>query len=149
MKVVIIMGSSSDQEWSDKIKKALVKWSLEVVEHVSSAHKVPERTIALIKQYNQEQQIVYVAIAGRSNALSGVISANSVHPVIACPPFKDKSDYLVNIHSTLQMPSDTPALTVLDPGNVAAACARIFGLADDTLQKKVKDNIQEIKSKFD
>ena len=33
---------------------------------------------------------------------------------------------LVNIHSTLQMPSKTPVLTVLDPGNCAEAIARIF-----------------------
>jgi hypothetical protein len=30
------------------------------------------------------------------------ISANSVHPVIACPPFKDKMDFMVNINSTLR-----------------------------------------------
>jgi 5-(carboxyamino)imidazole ribonucleotide mutase len=34
---------------------------------------------------------------------------------------------LVNIHSTLQMPSNTPVLTVLDPGNCALAIKRIFG----------------------
>jgi len=34
---------------------------------------------------------------------------------------------LVNIHSTIQMPSNTPVLTVLDPGNCALAVKRIFG----------------------
>ncbi len=148
MKIVIIMGSKSDQEWVDKIKAGLAEWDLEVVEHVSSAHKVPEKTFAIIQEYNHERQIIYIAVAGRSNALSGVISANSIHPVIACPPFKDKSDYLVNIHSTLQMPSDTPALTVLNPKNTAAACARIFGLVNNELQQKVKNNIKEIKESF-
>jgi 5-(carboxyamino)imidazole ribonucleotide mutase len=34
---------------------------------------------------------------------------------------------LVNIHSTLQMPSNTPVLTVIDPGNCALAAKRILG----------------------
>ena len=42
--------------------------------------------------------------------------------------FSDKADMLVNIHSTLQMPSNTPVLTVIDPGNCALAVKRIFGV---------------------
>ena len=47
-------------------------------------------------------------------------------PTLGCPPFSDKADMLVNVHSTLQMPSKTPVLTVLDPGNCALAVKRIF-----------------------
>ena len=36
------------------------------------------------------QKVVFVTVAGRSNALSGVVAANTHRPVIACPPFKDK-----------------------------------------------------------
>ena len=41
-------------------------------------------------------------------------------------PFKDKVDMMVNINSTLQMPSKTPVLTVLDPDNCAESTARIL-----------------------
>ena len=68
-----------------------------------------------------------VIIAGRSNALSGFVAANSPFPVIACPPFKDKLDYLVNIHSSLQMPSKVPVMTVIDPKNAVLAAQRILG----------------------
>ncbi|NOZ03854.1 MAG: AIR carboxylase family protein [FCB group bacterium] len=47
---------------------------------------------------------------------------------MACPPFKDKIDMMVNIQSTLQMPSNTPVLTILDPGNCALAVKRILGV---------------------
>ena len=70
-----------------------------------------------------------MTIAGRSNALSGFVAANSSFPTLACPPFQDKVDMLVNIHSTLQMPSKTPVMTVLDPVNCAEAVARIFGIS--------------------
>ena len=33
---------------------------------------------------------------------------------------------MVNINSTLQMPSKVPVMTVLEPGNVALAAERIF-----------------------
>jgi phosphoribosylcarboxyaminoimidazole (NCAIR) mutase len=69
-----------------------------------------------------------ITIAGRSNALSGVVACNTPWPVFACPPFKDKMDMMVNIHSTLQMPSNTPVMTVLEPGNLAIAVHRIFNL---------------------
>ena len=130
MNIIIIMGSESDQAWAQKITTELAKWDLESETIVASAHKVPEKVFAIVKEHNQKKDLVYVTIAGRSNGLSGVVAANSIHPVIACPPFKDKQDLLVNIHSTLQMPSATPVLTVLDPSNVAAACARILGLSD-------------------
>lgn len=148
MKVVIIMGSPSDSEWADKIKAELDKWELPSESIVASAHKVPEKVLEIVQKYNQEKDIVYVTIAGRSNGLSGVVAANSIHPVIACPPFKDKQDLLVNIHSTMQMPSETPVLTVLDPNNVAGACARMLGLASGDVQDKVKERIEEIKKSF-
>jgi 5-(carboxyamino)imidazole ribonucleotide mutase len=149
MKVIIIMGSPSDKDWAEKIESELKKWNLEFETHIASAHKVPEKVFELVQKYNQEKDLVYVTIAGRSNGLSGVVAANSIHPVIACPPFKDKKDMIINLNSTLQMPSDTPVLTVLDPKNVAAACARILGLADVATQNKIKERIIKIKKGFE
>ena len=63
-----------------------------------------------------------------SNALSGVTTCNSTFPVIACPPFKDTMDMQTNIHSTLQMPSKVPVMTILSPGNVALSVRKIFNL---------------------
>ena len=97
---------------------------------------------------NKQKNVVYITCAGRSNGLSGVIAGSSVHPVIACPPFSGKDDYLVNIHSTLQMPSDTPVLTVVDPKNAALAAARILSLCDESLRKKVEKRISEVKHSF-
>ena len=37
-----------------------------------------------------------------SNALSGVVTCNTKHPVIACPPHSDKVDKMTIINSTLQ-----------------------------------------------
>ena len=126
MKVVIIMGSASDEAHAKKITDNLDNLDINWEQFVASAHKQPLKVLKILEDNANEESLVYVTIAGRSNALSGFVGANSEFPTIACPPFSDKTDMMVNINSTLQMPSKTPVLTVLDPGNCATAISRIF-----------------------
>lgn len=148
MKVIIWLGSKSDMEFVEGMGKEFKSWGVDSEYIVASAHKVPEKAFELIQKFNKEEDLVYVTVAGRSNALSGVVSANSVHPVIACPPFKDKMDFMVNINSSLNMPSDTPAMTVLDRLNVIQAVLRIFALKNKDLKKKILQRIEKIKKSF-
>ena len=127
MKVVIIMGSTSDKPHAKKITDKLDEYNIKWEQHAASAHKEPKKVLDILESNENNDHILYVTIAGRSNALSGFVAANSSFPTLACPPFSDKTDMLVNIHSTLQMPSNTPVLTVVDPGNCALAIKRIFG----------------------
>ena len=127
MKVVIIMGSTSDEPHAKKITDKLDEYNIKWEQHAASADKEPKKVLDILESNENNDHILYVTIAGRSNALSGFVAANSSFPTLACPPFSDKTDMLVNIHSTLQMPSNTPVLTVVDPGNCALAIKRIFG----------------------
>ena len=122
------MGSTSDEPHAKKITNKLDEYKILWEQYAASAHKEPLKVLKILENNKDNTNIVYVTIAGRSNALSGFVAANSNFPTIGCPPFSDKSDMLVNIHSTLQMPSNTPVLTVIDPGNCALAIKRIFGL---------------------
>ena len=122
------MGSTSDEHHAKKITDKLDDYNIAWEQHAASAHKQPLKVLDILNANKDKKDIVYITIAGRSNALSGFVAANSTFPTIGCPPFSDKSDMLVNIHSTLQMPSNTPVLTVLDPGNCALAIKRIFGV---------------------
>tara|TARA_B100001741_G_C16092432_1_gene387159 strand:+ start:149 stop:535 length:387 start_codon:yes stop_codon:yes gene_type:complete len=128
MKAVLIMGSTSDEHHAKKITDKLDEYGIAWEQHAASAHKQPLKVLDILNANQDKKDVVYVTIAGRSNALSGFVAANSEFPTIGCPPFSDKSDMLVNIHSTLQMPSNTPVLTVVDPGNCALAVKRIFGV---------------------
>lgn len=127
MKVIILAWSETDKWHTDKIQEELTKIWIESLTHFWSAHKKTKEVLGIIESYNDER-IIFVTVAWRSNALSWVTSWNTKKPVIACPPFKDKDDYLVNIHSSLQMPSWTPVMTILEPNNVALACKAIFDL---------------------
>ena len=128
MKAILIMGSTSDEHHAKKITDKLDEYGISWEQHAASAHKQPLKVLEILNDNKDKENIVYITIAGRSNALSGFVAANSKFPTIGCPPFSDKSDMLVNIHSTLQMPSNTPVLTVIDPGNCALAVKRIFGV---------------------
>ncbi len=142
-KAVIIMGSKGDIEWSKKIAKALEEFGIESELRIASAHKVPLRCYELIKEYEKEE-VVFITVAGRSNALSGFTDAQTYCPVIACPPYSDRfagSD----IYSSLRMPSGVAPLVVLEPDNAALATAKILGLIDKRVQEKVKEYQNKIK----
>ena len=128
MKAIIIMGSTADEPHAKKITAKLDEYKINWEQHAASAHKQPLEVLKILENNKDKENIIYITIAGRSNALSGFVAANSNFPTLGCPPFSDKADMLVNIHSTLQMPSNTPVLTVIDPGNCALAVKRIFGV---------------------
>jgi 5-(carboxyamino)imidazole ribonucleotide mutase len=149
MLIPILIGSKSDEDHARKIAEYIAEYGVKTELYVCSAHKVPELVLNIVNDFNKSSdEIVYITIAGRSNGLSGVVAANSIHPVIACPPFKDRADYMVNIHSSVMMPSDTPAMVVVDPQNAAMAALRILALTDKKLRKQIAEHINDIKESF-
>ena len=125
---IILYGSNSDINHVEKIVNELNKLNIPNEYYQLSAHKQTRALLDLLDKFNSiNKKIIYITVAGRSNALSGVVSGhNKKFPVIACPPFNDKLDMVVNINSSLQMPSNTPVMTIIEPNNVALSCNRIF-----------------------
>jgi len=134
-KAVIIMGSKSDLEWCGKIAKVLKDFDIETTIRIASAHKLPLKCYNLIKEYEKEN-VVFITVAGMSNALSGFTDAQTHCPVIACPPYGDKFGG-ADVFSSLRMPSGVAPLTVLSPENAALAAAKIIGLSNPQVQEKV------------
>lgn len=124
--VVIVCGSESDFPFAEQIKTPLEEKQYDVALIAASAHKEAEKGLEVIKKYGGNEKTIFIAIAGRSNALSGFLAGNSQNIVIACPPLKSLEEYMIDIHSTLRMPSRTPVLTILDPKNCALAVERIL-----------------------
>jgi 5-(carboxyamino)imidazole ribonucleotide mutase len=136
-KVVIIMGSKADLDWANQIVAVLKGFGIETVTRIASAHKVPLKCYELIKHYEKEN-VVFITIAGMSNALSGFTDAQTHCPVIACPPYSDKFGG-ADIYSSLRMPSGVAPLTILSPENAAIAAAKIIGLSNPDIQKKIAE----------
>jgi len=128
--VVILSGSTTDDAHVQKLINFAKAQGIYTLSHVSSAHKNTLEVMGILDKYNSGKgRVVYITVAGRSNALSGVVASNTQYPTIACPPFKDKDDMMVNINSTLQCPSKVPVMAILEPSNVALACRKIFDLS--------------------
>ena len=129
---ILIAGSEADWQHIAKLRTELATRGILSVNYFSSAHKKTPATMEIISKWNLAAQVsnsryVFITCAGMSNALSGVVAANSRGiPVIACPPAKDLDDQQTNINSTLQMPSNVPAACILRPDNVAGFCVNIL-----------------------
>jgi fusion protein PurCD len=127
--VAIIMGSPSDLEHCKKIQSYFEKYDIMTELRIVSAHKNGEEIVKIAKEYNDSiEPGAVIAVAGCSNGLGGALAANLNIPVINCPPFKDNLDMLVNVNSSLMMPSQTPAATVIHSDNAAYAALRSLNL---------------------
>jgi fusion protein PurCD len=149
MRVTLFLASKSDEDHGKKILDVLKEFDVQTETVILSAHKVPEKVIEKIEALNAAPEpIVIITVVGMSNGIGGVLAASSVHPVIVCPLFSDNADYLINIHSSIQMPSDVPAMTVLHPKNAALAAVKILAGGDEGLRKKVAERIKKVKEKY-
>lgn len=137
MLVVIIMGSPGDSAFCEQITRALDEFGVPWEARVASAHKVPGYLLEALEKYEADPRPkVYITVAGRSNALSGVVDAQVSAPVIACPPYADKfagGDVL----SSLRTPSNVAPAVVLEPENAALLAAKMLGLAEPSLRQRV------------
>ena len=136
-KVIIIMGSKADLDWAKQITKVLDSFGIENITRIASAHKVPLKCYDLIKKYEKEN-VVFITIAGMSNALSGFTDAQTHCPVIACPPYSDKFGG-ADLFSSVRMPSGVAPLTILSPENAALATAKILALSNQDIKKKITE----------
>jgi len=135
-KVIILMGSEKDFEFCRGIAGYLKILGVYYEFRVASAHKTPEKVLQILKEYEKEE-VVYITVAGRSNALSALVDANTTKPVIACPLYSEKFSG-ADIYSSLRVPSGIGSLVTIEPEGAAIAAAKIFALANKQLAKKIE-----------
>ena len=144
--VPIIMGSDSDLEHAKMIGQGLGRWKIGYEPRVASAHKHPEYILRMLEEYdnNSGLSIVYITVAGRSDALTGFVAANTVNPVIGCPPYSDKYGGM-SMLSTVYLPSRTPGMFVQDTDNAAQAAVRMFAKNSEELRAELERFLKETK----
>ena len=149
MHVAFLLGSKADIDYTQKISDLLKEFGVDSEIIVASAHKVPEKVVEEIKKLNaRKDPTVVITVVGMSNGLGGVVASSCVHPVINCPPYKDLTEYMVDIHSNLRMPSDVPVMTVLNQKNAALCALRILGESDPELKAKMLKRIEKVKAEY-
>src|SRR4030066_1750128 len=142
-KAVIIMGSERDLEFCREIAEHLKSLGVDFEFRVASAHKTPEKVLAILMEFEKER-IVYVTVAGRSNALSSFVDANTSKPVIACPPSSEKFGG-ADIYSSLRVPSGVGSVVTVEPEGAAIGAAKILAVGDKEQEKREKEHQLEKK----
>src|SRR5512137_958611 len=126
--VAVISGSASDSAITDKVKKVLTENNVSLDTQIISAHRDPDKLDAYIKKSDSK---VFIAIAGLSAALPGVIASKTDKPVIGVP-VSGTLNGLDSLLAIAQMPKGVPVACVgVDNGDNAAWLAiRILNLAN-------------------
>jgi phosphoribosylaminoimidazole carboxylase PurE protein len=140
MLAVIILGSPGDAEFGKHITRTLDGFGIPSQTRIASAHKTPHYLLDILGKYEADPQPkVYITVAGRSNALSGMVDAQVTAPVIACPPYSERFGG-ADVLSSLRTPSGVAPAVVLEPDNAALLAAKILGLADAAVCEKVRQS---------
>jgi 5-(carboxyamino)imidazole ribonucleotide mutase len=124
--VTILAGSESDKFVYEKAEKVLKENNIPYELKILSAHRDPEKLDDYLKTCHS---LVYIAVAGLSAALPGVITSKTDKPVIGVP-VSSKLGGLDALLSIVQMPPRVPVACVgIDRGENAAYLAiRILNL---------------------
>ena len=130
-KISIIAGSTSDEEVYNKAEKVLKENQIAYDLQILSAHRNPKE---LDNYINSCDSLIYIAVAGLSAALPGVIASKTNKPVIGVP-VSTKLNGLDALLSIVQMPPGIPVACVgIDRGENAAYLAiRILDLLEKWL----------------
>ena len=148
-KAVVIMGSNSDIPFCNKIKESLDQLRIPTELRIASAHRHPEFLLRMLREYSKSgDEIVVVTVAGLSDALSGVVAAQRLFPVIACPPDLEKYGS-EKVFSSAFTPSDVPVAFVNDPSKAANLVAQIFALTNHTLSQQITSKLEEKKKQIE
>ncbi|MFQ6119157.1 MAG: 5-(carboxyamino)imidazole ribonucleotide mutase [Methanosarcinales archaeon] len=125
-KIAIIIGSESDRNIADRAIKVLQEYNIPYDLQVISAHRNPDKLDKYIKESDAD---LFIAIAGLSAALPGVIASKTNKPVIGVP-VSAKLGGLDALLSIVQMPTGVPVACVgIDNGaNAAYLAIRIFNM---------------------
>ena len=118
--IAVVSGSKSDQPIVDKVLRILDEKGASFEHKVLSAHRNP---VELQDYILETDACVFIAVAGLSAALPGVIASKTTRPVIGVP-VSAKLGGLDALLSIVQMPPGVPVACVgIDNGENAALLA--------------------------
>ncbi len=134
---VILAGSGSDEAHIDKLAKHLKEYEIPFEVRVASAHKQCNKLRKILEEYDAlEGPLVYLAVAGGTDALSGTLSFTSLRPTITCPP-----DHL-NMSGLTNPPGSSNAY-IARPENAARFIAQMFSSNNSGYKNKLTDEMEK------
>lgn len=139
-KVLIVMGSDSDFDQLTPAWKVLDSLGVAYEVTVASAHRSPERVVALARAARDNNYGVILAAAGGAAHLAGVIAANTTLPVVAVPVVVGSLGGVDALLSAVQMPGGVPIASVGIGGarNAGYFAAAILSADDPEIAARIE-----------
>jgi len=147
IQVAFMLGSKNDMPIVDETAKMLKDFGVSHEVKVLSAHRTPKQTAEYAEGLAGRGAKVVICAAGGSAALSGVVAAHTLLPVIGIPLDSMGVNGLDALLSTIQVPPGVPVagVGIGKPGakNAALVAVRILALIDPSLTKKLEEYSRE------
>ncbi len=125
VEVVVLLGSANDFPHLQPAVEMLAQLGVPFRLHVTSAHRTPRRTEALVRQAEADGCRVFICAAGMAAHLAGVVAAQTVRPVLGVPLPGGVLDGVDALLATVQMPGGVPVATFA-VGSAGARNAAVF-----------------------
>ena len=107
--VTIIIGSENDKSLLEPLEEALKSSNINYSIHIFSAHRNLNELLNFLKKNKTK---IYIAAAGLSAALPGIIASQVKEPVIGVPLVVGELKGIDALLSILQMPKGVPIATM-------------------------------------
>jgi len=129
----------------------LTKFGISNEIKISSAHRQPDETAALVRKAESDGYKVIIAAAGMAAHLPGFCASLTSLPVIGVPLGGSELNGVDALYSIVQMPAGVPVATVAIGGagakNAAVLAAQILALSDRSVKQKLQE-FRKAGSKF-
>tara|TARA_B100001105_G_scaffold76523_1_gene60512 strand:+ start:465 stop:959 length:495 start_codon:yes stop_codon:yes gene_type:complete len=139
----MVMGSGSDLDVMMNGIKVLKGYGIEYEVRVISAHRAPDAVGEYARAAASRGIKVLIAGAGAAAHLAGALAAHSALPIIGVPLVASSLGGFDALLATVQMPGGVPVGTVgvgkAGAVNAAHLAARIIGISDEDIARKVAD----------
>jgi 5-(carboxyamino)imidazole ribonucleotide mutase len=140
--ISLVMGSKSDESFLQPAFDLLDEFGVEWEKKVLSAHRQPDALKTYIVEAEKNGVKVFIAAAGLSAALPGVIGSHTLRPVIGIPVPGGPLKGIDALLSMVQMPGGIPVATVgigsHGPKNAVLLALEILSLSDAGILKDLE-----------
>lgn len=151
-KISILMGSESDLETVNEAVNVLNAFKVNFEAKVLSAHRTPKEVVKYVESAAKKGTKVFIAAAGMSAALAGVVAAHTTLPVIGIPIETKNLKGIDSLLSTVQMPPGIPvacmAIGKAGARNAALFALEILGISDAKIKAKLINHKKQMRLKI-
>ncbi|MGE5342262.1 MAG: 5-(carboxyamino)imidazole ribonucleotide mutase [Candidatus Omnitrophota bacterium] len=142
----IILGSDSDLPSIENGIQILQDLKIPFEIEVSSAHRTPNRTIELVRDFEKKGIQVIIAAAGGAAHLPGVIASHTLLPVLGVP-INSVLSGIDSLYSIVQMPGGIPVAT-FSIGAAGGTNAVLFAISILALNSpELRKTLEEFREK--